>query len=156
MWNFAFKTFALASALALTSLSASAMDQNLSPFALVKSEAKLSQLSENYVNSGTSLSRAELISLDAKLHEAYGEPTSVRGSLKIWEVPNQGNIRGSAKHTTIMCGTDEDGSQVFVIDARGAARGDNPRLTSNQTPRNFKSTAIQQRVAVQKKLNDWD
>jgi hypothetical protein len=156
MWNFTFRTAVLSSAIALMSTTASATDRTLSPFDLIQSQAKITQQSQNYVNSGKVLSRAELMSLDAKLHAAYGNPTNKRGALKIWEVDNGRATNGTTSHTTIMCGIDQDGSQVFVIDARGAARGDNPRLFPKVTPKYFQSSVTNRSKAPQTQLNDWD
>jgi len=156
MWNFTFKTVALSSLIALMSTTTSAKDKNLSPFDLVQSQAKITKTRQNYVNSGKALSRAELMSLDAKLLATYGTPTKTRGSLKIWEITNGQALDGAAPHTTIMCGIDEDGSQVFVIDARGAAKGDNPRLFPKVTPKYSQSSVTNRRKVAKKKLNDWD
>jgi len=156
MWYFTFKIVALSSLIALMSTTTSAKDKNLSPFDLIQSQAKITQAQQNYVNSGKKLSRAELMSLDAKIYSAYGKPTKTRGSLKIWEIANGQALDGTAPQTTIMCGIDEDGSQVFVIDARGAAKGDNPRLFPKVIPKYSQSSVTNRRKAPKKKPNDWD
>lgn len=156
MWNSAFKTVILTSAGALISFTASGMDEGLSPFDWVKSETQLSLTSQNYINSGKRLSRAELMSLDAKLHAAYGEPTSIRRSVKIWEIANTQSFKGTASHTTIMCGIDQDGSQVFVVDARASTAGNTPSFLTRNKIRYSRPNAARQNTAGLNKLNERD
>lgn len=139
-----------------------AAPQTESPFVFAQSEANISQTAQNYIDAGQRLNRDELIALDAKLVKTYGNPTSVRGSLKIWEIANVNAAIGQADHTTIMCGVDRDGSHVFVIDSRGPAQGDNPRLfetNPNSNPPTSKTSifpSFSQNAPQNRKLNDWD
>lgn len=151
----------IATALASSQM-ALAAPQAPSPLAFAQSEANLSQTAQNYVNSGSKLSREDLKTLDAKLIQTYGNPTSIRGGLKIWEITNASASGGQSDFTTIMCGIDRDGSQVFVIDSRGAAQGDNPRLfesTSSLKTSGSKTSIspnFSQTSPRSTKVNDWD
>lgn len=155
------RTFLYSSCLCLAFSSATyAVPKPKSPFALAKSEAKVLTSETNYLSAGKRLSKKDMLSLDIKLIETYGEPKKTRGGLKIWEVPNDKKGRGHAPHITIMSGVDADGSHIFVIDGRGQSQGDNPRLKrriSNLKP-SKQSTILSQtqsnRPAI--KQNDWD
>jgi hypothetical protein len=154
-------TFSIAFTIA-ASQGAIAAPQTESPMAFALSEANISQTAQNYVNAGQRLSRDELIALDAKLVKAYGNPTSVRGSLKTWEIANSNAAIGQSEITTIMCGIDRDGSHVFVIDGRGPAQGDNPRLfeakenSIQSLPKTSISPSFNQNTMPGRKLNDWE
>ena len=155
------RMFLFSSCLSLAFSSATyAAPKPKSPFALAQAEARLLTSETNFLSAGKRLSKKDMLSLDTKLIETYGEPTKTRGGLKVWEVPNDKKGRGHASHITIMCGVDADGSQIFVIDGRGQSQGDNPRLKkrkSNLKP-SKQSSALSNtqsnRPAV--KQNDWD
>jgi len=103
----------------------------------------------NYIKLQSTISLSDAKSIDARITKIYGDPTTDRRGLKVWEFANTSGSGGN--QTTIMCGPDGNGGIFISADRRGPKPiGANSRAKARQALRASKARTTSSRsIATQ-------